>query len=82
MNTILEDMSEQELLQHIRDNATGGHMSYEAARQVLLTRAMSKVADEVSKFNRSSSILAWAMIILTVLIGCLTAAQVYLSVCQ
>lgn len=79
MERILEDMTDDELIAHIRANLMGGHMSYEAARGELLRRATLKVANEVRKFNRCSTLLALAMIGLTVVIGVMTAAQVYLA---
>ena len=72
MERILEDMSEDELIAHVRSNLTGGHMSYEAARGELLRRAMLCVTSEVRKFNRCSTFLASVMIALTIAICYLT----------
>ena len=79
MQRTIEDMSEDELQAHIRANLMMGHASYEAARGELLRRATLRVAGEVRKFNRCSTILAVAMIGLTVVIGVMTAVQVYFA---
>ena len=52
--------------------------TFVAAQRELLKRAMVQVSKEVRKFSRSSTILAGAMILLTIAIGWLT----YLMYCK
>lgn len=77
MQRILEDMSDEELVAHIRGNLTGGHMSYEAARGELLRRATLRVSEEVRKFNARSTWFASVMIVLTIAIAVLTAVMIW-----